>query len=360
MDCANNELGQVVKEVLNGLSNALREYANKTIKMVSGEFMKSFSGILLEISKDIQRAKENPNSLFNYSKYEKRLNEMHWAWPYNIETEELFDILQRVNNEKEFDSMMLKVFDDGKVNEMILEAKKDVAHHHKILLDQIKNGIGNKNYALVNNALMSIIDNSLAIYIEDKGCMTRKGIFLPIIKYYENYPINEISNFIFDLCMLSNNINFIFDDMNFAQKVEIRTNKMARRHAALHGFKYSNKKIDTLMLLNTLVALMKIKPYLIFFENGMKYIRKQKKFDFTDLMNQRIETDKLENAVLLVLELDGMVTHSMIKQNLMEIDTIKEQLNGRKHCLSKVLQKLKRKGKIKCIHENNKTFWMKC
>ncbi len=52
-------------------------------------------------------------------------------------------------------------------------------------------------------------------------------------------------------------------------KNEIKSNKKIRRHPALHGVKYSNKRIDTIMLLNNLFSLIKIKPYIRVFENSI-------------------------------------------------------------------------------------------
>lgn len=74
------KLGQYtinVKEVLNGIATAIETFATKLAEVASSEFMKDFSNVLLEIGKDIQEARENPNSVFNYSKYEKNLDDMH-------------------------------------------------------------------------------------------------------------------------------------------------------------------------------------------------------------------------------------------------------------------------------------------
>lgn len=347
------------KEVINGIATVVGMFASKLIEVAPSGFMKRFSNVLLEIVKDIQEARENPNSVFNYSKYEKSLDDMHWAWPYDIQASVIFDILQNVNNEKQFDEKMLELFTDEKIAHMICVAKNKVTKHHKVLLNQVEKGFENKCYALVNNALISVIDNSLSVYIEDKGCVARKNIFKPIIGYYDDCSLDEIGEFIYDLCMLSNNIDFIFDSVDFTQKIELKTNKIVRRHAALHGFRYSNKRIDTIMLLNTLVALMEIKPYLKFFENGLKYKRK-KGFGFTDKMQNKIIQEKAENIILMMLELDDTVTHSSILKCFESAELFSDYNKDKGRFVSKTLQHMKQKGVIIRVYKNDMWCWEKC
>lgn len=353
------ELSTGMNEIINGITKIVQTFASKLVEITTSEFMKSFSSVLQEIDKDILEASNNPNSVFNYNKYEKRLNDWHWAWPYEIDADTLFSMLQTVHCEKEFDEAMLKFFTDEKINKMIIEAKNKVAKHHKVLLSQVENGIRNRNYALVNNALMSIIDNSLSIYLEDKGCVARKNIFKPIIEHYENYSLDQIKAFIFDLCMLSNNINFVFDNVDFTKKIDLKTNKVARRHAALHGFSYSNKKVDTIMLLNTLAALMKIRPYLQYFENGIKYDRNKKDFCFTDTMNEKIMKERATDIIDMMLEIDGSVTHNSILKRFEEANIFEGFTGDRGKYISKILQSMKQKRIIRRIHKENEWYWVR-
>lgn len=354
------ELNTGINEIVSGITKTVQTYAGKFMEITTSEFMKNFSSVLQEIGKDILEASNNPNSVFNYSKYEKRLDDMHWAWPYEIDVETIFSILQTVHCEKEFDDEMLKFFNDDKINKMIVEAKNKVAKHHKVLLGQVENGIENKNYALVNNALMSIIDNSLSIYLEDKGCITRKNIFKPVIEHYENYGLDQIGAFIYDLCMLSNNINFVFDNVDFTQKIDLKTNKVARRHAALHGFRYSNKKIDTIMLLNTLVALMRIKPYLQFFENGIKYNKNKKEFYFSEAMKKKIMRKRVEESIDMFLDIDGSVTHDSLLKSFGKADFFVDFVGDRGKYISNILQSMRKKGIIKRVHKENGWCWIRC
>ena len=74
--------------------------------------------------------------------------------------------------------------------------------------------------------------------------------------------------------MLNNNINLLFDNVNF-NNITISNNKAIRRHTTQHGKKYSNKKIVSIMLLNTLYNLLYIKEDLKIYKGRLK-IKKEK------------------------------------------------------------------------------------
>lgn len=348
-----------ISNIAKGCVALVQAFANKMVEVISSEFMKKISEVWSEIGEDIRQASVDPNSVFNYSKYEKRLNEMHWAWPYGVETAEVYNILKEVNNEKDFDSIMLNIFDENKICDMLELSRKNVAKHHKVLIEQVEIGIKNKQYALVNNAIMSVIDNSLSVYLCDKGTTTRKGIMQPIIEYYENCPLAEIAHYIYDLCMLSNNVDFVFESVDFNQKIRINSNKVARRHTALHGVKYSNNRIDTIMLLNTLVALLELKPFLKFFENGLKYDRKKKEFVLTDQMLKKMVQKKSEEFVLDIIEIDEMVTHAELRSCFEEAPFFEKYKENCGQYISRLLQRMKKKHLILNVHRNGKVYWIK-
>ena len=64
------ELSAGMNEIINGITKTVQTYASKLVEIASSEFMKDFSSVLQEIGKDILEASNNPNSVFNYSKYE--------------------------------------------------------------------------------------------------------------------------------------------------------------------------------------------------------------------------------------------------------------------------------------------------
>ena len=74
--------------------------------------------------------------------------------------------------------------------------------------------------------------------------------------------------------MLNNNINLLFDNVDF-NNIKISNNKAIRRHTTQHGKKYSNKKIVSIMLLNTLYNLLYIKEDLKVYKQRLK-VKKEK------------------------------------------------------------------------------------
>ena len=86
-------------------------------------------------------------------------------------------------------------------------------------------------------------------------------MFKPII---ENLDENiDDRMLVLEVMILSNNIDIIYEDISFTQKIVINTNKKTRRNPCQHGQAFSNRKIDTLMLLNTMY-------YLLFFRTELK------------------------------------------------------------------------------------------
>lgn len=346
---------------LNGILdsiNNVKSLITKTIskiEIISNSYTASIANILSSFSNTILEAKNNPHSYFSYSSYEDDLKKFHWALPYCITIEELHSILTKVDNEVEFDSEMLKVYSDEKIYYMIDEILNLIPSHHKVIIKQIKSIISTKNYALINNALLSVIDNCLSIYLHDKGCNSRTNIFAPIINVYENLDINQIQLFVFELIMLSNNINFIFENVNFKDKIILTSNKQVRRHTALHGVKYSNKKVDTIMLLNTLISLLNVRHHLKHFESGLVYKGNKKEFIFNDKANKYADYIRISSTIDSMIYYDGYLEFDELINNLISYKIIINNDKTSSKKVSSILQKLKRTGYIK--YENGKWIY---
>lgn len=326
------------------LVDASRVLVNNFAKVVLSDYTKDIVSFLVTIAENYDKAIKNPNSVFNFQEYESRLDEFHWAWPYGVDRSTLLTIIKDVHCERDFDSVMLNHFSEERIHEMIEEAKSEVDEHHIILLDQIENGIQYECYALVNNSLMSIIDNSLSVYLFNKGNTNRKGMFNPIIHYHNEWPLSEVSAFVYELMILSNNIDFIFNDYSLNEDVELETNKEARRHLSVHGFRYSNKRIDTIMLLNSLLAIIRIKPYLKNFEGSL--IRKNKKFIFSEESITRLFNRHTEVVINRLIRKNGSVTHSQLLLQFKELKVLNNSKIDMGKEISKTLQKMKRQGII--------------
>lgn len=231
---------------------------------------------LRKLSIDIQNAKGDSDSLLNYLEYTKKLAQYYWVIPYNINTANLKEIFESVNSENEFDSYMEDYFDTNLIESLFGDLTENIKEEHKELLKQIHNAFLEDSYALINNAIISIIDDELSYYIKDKRNTLRKNMFIPIIKDLSRANVTECNwiNVLY-LKMLNNNINTLFSSVNF-NNIKIDTNKSVRRHCTQHGKKYSNKRIDSLMLLNTLYHLLLIKNDMQEYENKLQYIKRNK------------------------------------------------------------------------------------
>ena len=355
-----NQMVEIAKKIIslkNSASNTLGLMAKTWAKIIATEFMQGFSSALGNYVLEVQKAKDNPQSYFSYMKYEEGLNAMHWAWPYEIDAIELKSLLENAYDEKEFDKLMVKFFDKQKLEKLCEEIGVQLPEKHKIMFRQSRRAYDRGDFAIANNALISIIDNLLSEYLVNKGNNKRLGIFKPIIEYYEGFPIDEVE-FIFELCMLSNNINFIFQDYNFDNKIDIKTHKKIRRHPSLHGVKYSNKKIDALLLFNTLVNLLMLKPYLKDFANSIQVKGKRKEFVFSDKKLKEIDEKEYEENVLIVLEEKQMAEHKVILQEIER--RFPNTLNNTGKRLSRSLQKMKHTRRIESKKIEGKTFWGVC
>ena len=76
--------------------------------------------------------------------------------------------------------------------------------------------------------------------------------------------------------MLNSNINTIFENYSFNGPLKINTNKKFRRHPVEHGKLFNNKKIDVIMLMNTLYYIILIQGKLQNYKNKLGY--KNQKF----------------------------------------------------------------------------------
>lgn len=251
-DIINHLNTPLLKESLFMISKTVASFST----IIVSDYMKSMRESFLAIGKVFEEARNNPDSYFNYHDYQEKLDNFHWAWPYGITSQELKILLEKVENEKQFDRVMVSFFSKKRVNEMFDDMNDLLPRKHKVMFCQIVSAFESGNYALANNGLISIIDNLLIDLLKNKGCVNRKGILHPIIDFYaDHYNFSDV-DFLFEVQMLSNNIDLIFGDYNFGDKIKIDSNKKVRRHLSAHGYMYSNNRADVIMLMNTLIALL--------------------------------------------------------------------------------------------------------
>lgn len=265
-------------ESLSAFVRFAKEIGNTFLKIQSSDFMKGFYDAISSVYKAIDDMLNDPNSYHSFQGYEGKLGTFLWAWPYGIQPEEIKRLLEDANSEEDFDKIMVSFFNKKRMKEMFSFIKENIPSRHKCLIMQIEKAYWEKQYALINNATISIIDNLFLESLVNKSITKRKGILHPIIKFYRN-TYGAIGNkFLFYLEILSNNIDLIFNNYNFSKKISVVSNKKARRHLTAHGIMYSNKKEDTIMLLNTVAAILANMKYIQPFKNALIYDKKKKEF----------------------------------------------------------------------------------
>lgn len=284
MEEDNNQLAEAIRrldEITRPAKQAVEQISNYVQKIVEPlreaisqiNFSSYFDNLLTpmkQLAIKIDEAKKDPDSIINYMSYVKNLSKYFWAMPYNIDTAELKHIFEHVNTEKEFDDYMKKYFTKQKLQYLFNDIKLKIQKKHIIIFRQIEQSFYNRQYSLINNAIISIIDDELSYYTVNKSETKRKDIFLPLIEEFRRQSMDEC-NFLdlFYLQMLNNNLNLLFDNVDF-RKIVINNNKTIRRHATQHGKKYSNQKIVSIMLLNTLYNLLFIREDLKRYRSKLK------------------------------------------------------------------------------------------
>ena len=281
-------------KILKQFSEMQQTYLKNITKVITGISKNDYFNPLIETIKNLQ---ENPNNLFNWMNYYHKLNDYFWIMPYQMKPEELHKILKTIDNEKEFDKVLVKHFNKKRIKNLTEEIMNKLStKQEQKLFQQVLDSYNSKNYALASIGILSIIDNCLSYYLINKGSSARINMFKPIIEDLENN--DDGTSLIFIVMMIDNNINRLYEQIEFNQKISIKTNKKARRNPSAHGKSYSNKKIDNIMLMNTLYYLLDKKYELNKYKNSLyqenktfKIATKQKKRELLKKIKEKINSD---------------------------------------------------------------------
>ena len=287
----------IIQQMTNSMSNVISQIAEvqkQFMNTISETIARNVSPALKALAFSLEEAKNNPDSLLSWMNYYNRMSEFFWIMPYKITTEELHEILQNVSTEKEFDQYINKYFNKAKVELLI----KDISimlpnNNQRKIFDQIVTAYKSKSYALASIGITTMIDNCLSYYLIDKGCTSRLKLFEPIIK---NLDLKrENSDFSFIVMMVNSNINLLYEQIEFNNKISINTNKKSRRNPISHGKSYSYKKIDTIMLLNTMYYLLVIQNELKGYKNSLYRNSKKKEFYIPSKDEKRRIIEKIKS-----------------------------------------------------------------
>ncbi len=147
--------------------------------------------------------------------------------PYKITTEELHEILQNAVTEKEFDRYISRYFNKIKVEALVVDIRRMLYNNNqRKIFNQIVIAYKNKSYALASIGVITMLDNLLSYYLIDKGCTSRIKLFEPIINDLGLKRYN--SDFPFIVMMVNSNINLLYEQIEFDNKISINTNKKSR------------------------------------------------------------------------------------------------------------------------------------
>lgn len=287
----------IIQQMTNSMSNVISQIAEvqkQFMNTISETIARNVSPALKALEFSLEEAKNNPDSLLSWMNYYNRMSEFFWIMPYKITTEELHEILQNVSTEKEFDQYINKYFNKAKVELLI----KDISimlpnNNQRKIFDQIVTAYKSKSYALASIGITTMIDNCLSYYLIDKGCTSRLKLFEPIIKDLDLK--RENSDFSFIVMMVNSNINLLYEQIEFNNKISINTNKKSRRNPISHGKSYSYKKIDTIMLLNTMYYLLVIQNELKGYKNSLYRNSKKKEFYIPSKDEKRRIIEKIKS-----------------------------------------------------------------
>ncbi len=287
----------VSNAVSNDTLTSLTEFANgigaMILKIQSSDFMKDFHYAMCSFCKEIEEAINDPESYHSFQRYEEKLKAFHWAWPYGIQPDEMKRLIEDSDSEEEFDRIMLSFFTEERMDALFAFIKETIPERQKCLISQIEKAYREEQYALINIAVMSIIDNLFIEIPVRKRQTTRKGILQPIINFYRKTYGAFSTKFLFQLTMLSNNIDLVFTDYDFSEDPSLKSNKKARRHLTMHGVMYSNKKEDSVMLLNTVAAVLSNTEYIRPFERALIY--KNKRFNIAT--SEAVLKNRIDNQL---------------------------------------------------------------
>lgn len=286
-----NYIQEMVINPMQLFMEKLMESIRPLVDIITSQIPK-YTPYFKELAEAIDKAQKNPDSLINWYNYSKKLSEYLWTIPFDINSKHLKEIFEQINSEEEFDCYMKKYFTKTRTNELFMSIENNLPKKHKTMFKQVKKAFLDKSYSLAIVGIMSIIDELCSYFLIDKGCNRRQNLFEPIIKDLDSRGADNFS--ILDLMILSENLNVIYENIEFNEKIKIDTHKKARRNPSQHGRSFSNRKIDAIMLLNTMFNLLIVQKKLKYYKNKLY---KKKKFYIPNNEERKIIKNKIKENI---------------------------------------------------------------
>lgn len=215
--------------------------------------------------KKLQKMLKDTDKLYN-NKYRKKLEQYHWVIPYGMEYLELNKILSESNTQDDFYNKLLNYFNDNIVNDIFDKIINLEINEHREMINQIRKSYFENYFSLINCSIISLIDYNLMFYLKDKRNLKRQKLADELINqtktesgyFFSKYELNIVLNF----------IKFLFNKLDF-NNIILSEEQLLNRHLSQHGFLSSNKKIDSLLLINVLYYLLEFQCIFKKYENSI-------------------------------------------------------------------------------------------
>lgn len=271
---------KMIENISKPLIDTVEKIVKKKKKIIKDiiQMQINYAPFFKGVQQALEESKKDPDNLLNWIDYTEKLSYYIWTIPYKIDSGKLKDIFENVNSESEFDKKMRNYYKKEVVVNMIEEIKQLLPQKHLIIFKQLSEAYYNGMYSLSIIGMMSIIDDLCVFFLYDKSTSTRQNMFKPIIEDMDKS--NGISSYLIDTMILSNNINVIYEYVDFNKRIKLKTKKKARRNPCQHGRSYSNRKTDAIMLLNTIYNLLLLQNNCYEYKNTIIYNKKKKLFYF--------------------------------------------------------------------------------
>lgn len=247
-DYQKNIMPDVIKnsiETSNKLSETIKSLVNSYDfnSLINIAVSSKLQTILHQLSESLK-----PLHLGDLSGYETEyLKKRFWVIPFEYEYKNIKKLTDLSN--KDFNNEMLKYFNKSRVNRLITNCiKNETKKDKKKILRQVKQNYTLGNYSICNVALITYLDSLSLKFIDSSSRCQHKSheVVNNIHQYYEEHDTYQMY---LKAEVLKNFYDILYDNEN---NLKNSNSKTLNRHLASHGTIYSDKKIDTLRLLNAI------------------------------------------------------------------------------------------------------------
>ena len=229
----------------------------------------------------IKEASSNPDSHLSWFDYYKVLSKCYWVYPFGVTTEEFKKLTSKEISEKQFDEYMDKHFNVDIINDLKAETISLLDEKHKEIYIQSIDSLLCGRYALCNLGFISIIDDLTSFYLINKGFPGRYGIFEPIVDDIKEIDLADFTTKHYTLMMVNENIKTLYKSYDFNSEVKIGNHKDINRQTSMHGKYFSNSRISSLMLINTIYYLIVVNQYFAKYKSTICWNKHEKKFELS-------------------------------------------------------------------------------